>query len=254
MKITTFNLRVATHYDGMNYFFHRVGTILRKIEAELPDVIGFQECAPDMFDFLSAHLNGYQLVGCGRGEQYDGEHNPVAFRTDKYELIGLSTEWLSPTPQIPGSRYPEQSDCPRIVTCLTLLDRTTAKPFYVWNTHLDHISDLARVLGARQVCRLLKDQLEKRDLPVALLGDFNAEPDSEPLKVFLEESGLGLIDRTAGIPCTFHAFGQRDWQHIDYILTRGFDMEGAPELWTDEDSGLYLSDHYPITVFLNREK
>ena len=107
MKIVTFNIRCALSGDGINSFYHRAGSVLEKIDREKPDVIGFQEVRPEIFDFLRKYLTDYMLVGCGRGADYEGEHNPVAFRKDKFELIGLETEWLSPTPFVPGSRYDE---------------------------------------------------------------------------------------------------------------------------------------------------
>lgn len=252
MKFVTYNLRLDTPHDGINSFFHRAGEILRKIEREKPDVIGFQECLPHMKEFLARHLTDYTVVGCGRGAHYDGEHNPVAFLKDKFELIGLDTEWLSPTPQVPGSRYPEQSDCPRVVTRVTLLPYGTDEPFYVFNTHLDHVSDEARVLGAKRVCSVMRELLEKREMPLVLMGDFNAEPDTPPLRAFLEDEFLHLTDATPGIPCTFHDYGRRNWQQIDYILQRGWRQAGGSVLWTDEDNGLYLSDHYPVAVELTR--
>jgi endonuclease/exonuclease/phosphatase family metal-dependent hydrolase len=159
MKIVTFNIRYDTPRDGINAFPHRAGMILRKLEAERPDVVSFQECRLHVFAFLKRHLPDYEIVGCGRGEDYGDEHNPVAFRRDRFELIGLETEWLSPTPDVPGSRYEEQSDCPRIVTRATILPLGTGTPFYVFNTHLDHMSEKARVLGAERAIYLMRERL-----------------------------------------------------------------------------------------------
>ena len=43
MKIVTFNLRCDNNGDGENRWQFRKGIVLDKIEAEAPDVIGFQE-------------------------------------------------------------------------------------------------------------------------------------------------------------------------------------------------------------------
>ena len=116
MKIVTFNLRCDNNHDAENRWQFRKGIVLDRLEAEAPDVVGFQEVKPEMADFLRKHLNGYLCVGCGRGVVYDGENNMIAFRQDKYELMRLETFWLSETPDTPGSRYPNQSDCPRVCT------------------------------------------------------------------------------------------------------------------------------------------
>ena len=155
MKFVTFNLRTDTTHDGQNAFFFRAGWVLRKIDRELPDVIGFQEVRPHMLDFLRKHLPDYTFVGCGRGADFGDEHNPIAFLKERYELISLDTQWLSPTPRIPGSRFEDQSVCPRVVTHVTLRPWNSTRLFRVFNTHLDHVSDSARVLGAQAVCRVM---------------------------------------------------------------------------------------------------
>lgn len=253
MKIVTFNIRCALSGDGINSFYHRAGSILAKIDQEKPDVIGFQEVRPEIFDFLRKYLTDYTLVGCGRGADYEGEHNPVAFLKDKYELIGLETEWLSPTPYIPGSRYEEQSDCPRIVTRVTLRSFGSAKPFDVYNTHLDHVSDNARVLGAQAVCGIMSARREKWNLPMMLMGDMNAYPGSGPIRTFLSDERLRLTEHTVGVGATWHGYGRVNNERIDYIMSNGFVQKGGVELWTDETDGIYLSDHYPLAIELDME-
>jgi endonuclease/exonuclease/phosphatase family metal-dependent hydrolase len=253
MKFVTFNIRYDTPRDGINAFPHRVGMILQKIESERPDVVCFQECRPHVFDFMKRHLIDYELAGCGRGENYDDEHNPVAIRRDGFELIGLETEWLSPTPDAPGSRYAEQSDCPRIVTRATILPLRTAKPFYVFNTHLDHMSEGARVLGAGRVIALMRERLAKREMPLVLAGDFNAYPDSAAVRAFLTDDVLKLTDHTDGLLNSYHNYGRSAEPRIDYIMSRGFRAVSQLGVWNDERDGIYLSDHRPLSIELEME-
>jgi len=253
MKIVTFNIRCALSGDGINSFYHRAGSVLEKIDREKPDVIGFQEVRPEIFDFLRKYLTDYMLVGCGRGADYEGEHNPVAFRKDKFELIGLETEWLSPTPFVPGSRYDEQSDCPRIVTRVTLRKFGSAKPFDVFNTHLDHVSELARVLGAQAVCKIMAARKEKWNFPMMLMGDMNDYPSSGPIRTFLSDAELQLTEHTTGMGTTWHGYGKAHNERIDYIMSNGFTQRGEVEAWTDEEDGIWLSDHYPLAVELDME-
>ncbi len=253
MKFVTFNIRCAESGDGINSFFHRAGGILCKITREKPDVIGFQEVRPYQFEFLNRHLADYMVVGCGRGEDYEDEHNCVAFLRDRFELIGLETEWLSPTPFIPGSRYEEQSSCPRIVTRVTLREFGSPKPFDVFNTHLDHVSDTARVLGAQSVCRIMEERMKKWGFPMVLMGDFNAYPGSAPLRTFMENGKLALTDHTEGVENSYHGFGRTNDPRIDYIMSRGFRATGNIAAWKDETDGIYLSDHYPLAIELDME-
>lgn len=63
---------------------------------------------------------------------------------------------------------------PRICVWGKLEDSTDGKQFYIFNTHLDHISEEARLFASQLL--LHKASLIQEDLPVILLGDFNTEP------------------------------------------------------------------------------
>lgn len=254
MKFVTFNIRYENDQDGINCFVHRAGGILRKIEAEMPDVIGFQECLPSQFDFLRRHLADYSVVGCGRTADYAGEHSCIAFIREKYELIGLDTEWLSPTPFVPGSRFPDQYPHPRIVTCAVLRPYGSDTPFRVYNTHLDNASASARELGAQHIANLIGRHLKRQEMPLVLMGDFNDVPDSAPIRTLLGDRAIALTDHTSGIEYSFHDYGRGTRQKIDYIFSRGMKATGPARTWDDVDNGIYLSDHYPLTIELDLEK
>lgn len=252
MKLVTYNMRCDVLADGVNSFSKRRGFVIDKIMTEKPDVIGFQEIKPHMNEYLKENLRGYTLVGCGRGKDYHDEHNPVAFRNDKYELIALDVSWLSPTPYVPGSRFEEQSNCPRIITHAILRPLGDGEPFHVYNTHLDHVSGLARELGLKQLLEKIESDMKTHPFPFVLTGDFNANPsDPEMRFIMAEESGIDDVTHDIGI--TFHDWGRRDGGQIDYIFARGMKAESAPVKWTDELNGVYLSDHYPVEITLSRK-
>ena len=250
MKVVTFNLRCDSASDGVNAFAHRKGAILDKIEAEKPDILGFQECRPHMQAFLEAHLTDYLIFGRQRGGEWS-ESNPIAFRRERFALLGLETQWLSPTPFVPGSRYEIQSDCPRVFTHMFLENRASGAPIHVINTHLDHVSEAARLQGAKHLIRYMLGALADRPCPLLLMGDFNAFPDEACVSELLGNELLQLTDQTDGIPGTYHGYGTVRQPRIDYILTRDFARVSPARLWTDEVDGIYLSDHYPVEVQVN---
>jgi len=145
MKLVTFNIRCSWDKDGINNFLHRAGGIACVIKSEKPDVVCFQECTDQIYDLLKTFLPDYHIVFNQRNADLKGEGLATALRKDSAELLGLESFWLSPTPYLPGSRYEEQSLCPRICQCVTV--RCEDKIFRVYNVHLDHKSDLARRLG-----------------------------------------------------------------------------------------------------------
>ena len=249
MKIVTFNLRCDPEVDGVNAFAHRKGAILDRIEAEKPDILGFQECRPHMQAFLTAHLLDYGLFGRDRGGEWT-ESNPIAFRKDKFALTGMETQWLSPTPFVPGSRYEIQSDCPRIFTHMILQPLSGGSSIHVINTHLDHVSEEARLLGARHLIRYMLGILADRPYPLLLMGDFNAFPEEACIRELLGHEMLQLTDQTANIEHTFHGYGRVEQPRIDYILSRDFDRLLPARCWTEERNGVYLSDHYPVMAQL----
>jgi endonuclease/exonuclease/phosphatase family metal-dependent hydrolase len=241
----TFNLRITASGDGINCFPYRKERILACIREENPDLIGFQEAGDDARAFLREALTPeYTVLGCGRAKDYRGESCIVAFRTDLFEPIGLTTRFLSDTPTVPGSRYREsdQSTCPRLFVHLELSAKDS-QPFHFINTHLDHKGRGARALGMAQIL----SYAESLEGVVFLTGDMNARPDEECI---LHAKEWGLRDTTEGITHTFHGFGtvEKDCK-IDYIFTNG-GFEPARRVEDVPVDGVYISDHYPVVAMV----
>ena len=176
LKVMTFNLRTDSEIDGINRFFLRSDRVLEAIRNENPDLIGFQEAAGSMREFLYKNLNDYTIVGCGSNSQFQREGNPIAFKKGKFELIGFETAWLSDTPEIPGSSFGgDQSKYPRCyhLARIRVLERDMTVVYI--NTHTDHLGQNAREKASRLLLEILKK--EKRN-PLILSGDLNASPDS----------------------------------------------------------------------------
>lgn len=241
MKIVTFNLRMEHPADGPHRFTARRETIVSRIRREAPDILGFQEALPEMYAYLEAQLPEYAFVGHGRSRDYLDEANPIAFRRSRFALKRYATRWLSPTPEIPGSRFGgDQSICPRVFVTAELYDRKTDQVLRVVNTHLDHEGPIARKGGLELIARELGE-----DVPTVLMGDFNCSPGDpalEPLRGRME-------DMSADIPLTFHAFqGWYNWKQdkIDYIFVTGHFRKDSCGIWADGPDGVCLSDHYPV--------
>ena len=251
IKIVTFNLRCAYTEDGMNSFIHRAGMIFDKINEEKPDIICAQEAVPAHVKFFKKNLSDYITIYNGRTASFGGEGLALIIKKDRLNLLSLDFFWLSETPYVPGSRLEEQSSCPRICQAALFQINGTKSLFYVYNNHLDHKSDSARILGIKQVLEKVKTDRQRYELPLFILGDFNADPDSETIRYCNEYKDIDLVNLTADIGVTFHGFGQpHKYQSIDYIYT---DYASAPRVtsvtkWDDEINGIFLSDHYPIAA------
>ena len=84
-----------------------------------PDILGFQEVLHGQLGDLAALLGeGYGYVGVGRDDGKEaGEYAPVFWRKKVFELVRWKTVWLSPEPDVPGSKgwdavSAERSICP----------------------------------------------------------------------------------------------------------------------------------------------
>ena len=246
MKLVTYNIRYDCGQDGINNFSCRKSFILETIAREKPDVIGFQEVLPHVALWLKENLKDYYVVGCPRETDLTGEQVCIAFRPDKFNLMKMDTFWLSPTPYVPGSRYPEQSICPRTCTEVVLQELSGGKIFRMLNTHLDHEGSLARVLGAKQILEAMDNAQFFPDAPIVLVGDMNAEPDSPEMELIASR----MENLTKGIGITYHGFMGPNQCCIDYIFLSGAISGSDVRKWMDSRDGVFLSDHFPVSAEL----
>jgi endonuclease/exonuclease/phosphatase (EEP) superfamily protein YafD len=125
--------------------------------------------------------------------------------------------------------------------------------FIVMNAHYDHIGAVARANASQLILRIM-DEIG-RTLPVILLGDFNAEPGTEPITTLLEElsdayDAPGV--RRSGPAGTFNGFEDREAYdaRIDYVF-HSRDLVPLTHLVFDRRiEGLFPSDHFPVIVDL----
>lgn len=277
LKAMSFNVRYANPGDGVNAWEHRRDLVVALIREQRPDVLGLQEPLAEQLRDLLAALPEYDAVGVGRDDGAEkGEYSPILFRRDRLALVSARTFWLSPTPEVPGSRG-WGANLPRICTTALLAVRGEQRAIRVYNTHLDHQSAPARAQSAHLIARAIADD-RAPGVPVLLTGDFNCG-ERDGVIGFLtgrEESsapGLAggppsprLLDtyrvlstQTLGTG-TYHAFrGSQTGDRIDFIFAdRSLGVLESAILPTPPASaeGPYPSDHYPITatVSLNGPK
>ena len=246
VRVMSFNLRMQVENDGVNSFRNRKDRIAAMLEAEKPDIIGFQEVTDEMRLWLRGTLTDYSVLGSGRDSDYGGESSCIALRNDRAEAIAMEPFWLSPTPDVPGSRYTEdQSQCPRMTLAVKVRCKGVKKPFYVLNTHTDHVGERARYCAMEQNIEYIAAHAEK----FVFTGDMNATPDAKEIRIVEERlGGRGCKDVTAALGGTFHDFGRRAEKcKIDYIFTDG---ERVCSYLVDDagEGGLYYSDHHAVVA------
>ena len=249
MKIVTFNLRFDTPDDGPFSFSNRKEEVIRRLREEMPDVVGFQEMRDPMQEYMEENLPEYVFLGHGRTVDFGGEHCPIAYRKDKFKLRAFECFWLSDTPTVPGSKFKVQGSHPRVCNMICLYDIEAKKSIRVLNAHFDN----ATPEGRRDALALLLKKSDEYNavekMPLFIMGDFNAEPDSPEFAQMVERTDYR--DMTTEFPVTYHDyFGYHNapTEKIDYIFIN--DMVNPLEcvIWESPEGHICLSDHYPISL------
>jgi endonuclease/exonuclease/phosphatase family metal-dependent hydrolase len=253
MKIVTFNIRCDCKVDQENNFEFRKPLILQKITLEKPEIICFQEVMSHVATWLNDELKDYTIIGCGRDENLDGEQVSIAFRKDSFLLVAADHFWHSDTPLVPGSRFLEQSIFPRLCTQCYLVEHNSKKVIRVVNTHLDHISSQARVKELELIMNIINPISMYNETITVFAGDLNATPSSQEMKVLNQYPDFKCLTENIGI--TYHGYfkdeqvlNSDETEQIDYIYARGNLDLISVEKWSDVQDGVYLSDHYPVSV------
>lgn len=245
----TFNIRgiYSADQDGEQCFNNRLPLIVEKINSEKPDIICFQEVMPEQKKALALNLPEYRFYGHGRCDDLYGEGVYVASRGNRFWVLECRNFWLSPTPMTAGSRFTEdQSLWPRICTVVMLEEVVSGIRFRIYNTHTDHEGAIARKKGTKLILEQIKKDNSFLPMPFFVQGDLNAEPCAEEIRMLYD---FGLRDLAEKSGCTFHNFGDTNaLRKIDYIFAGDGITVCDLNVWKDHKDGIYLSDHYPISI------
>ena len=147
-KVMTFNIRLNTPVDGPNQWPHRKTFAASMIRFHHADITGLQEAMKDQVDDLTALLPEYDWFGIGRDDGKEaGEFMAIFYRKDRFEVLEQSTFWLSETPETVSKGW--DAMCFRVVTWGKFKDKVTGKIFFLFNTHFDHVCEIARRESAK---------------------------------------------------------------------------------------------------------
>ena len=254
LKIISFNIRYNAwdDHDGDNRWTNRRDAVVRMVQQEHPAAMGLQEALVDQLRYLDSCLSQYRRIGVGRDDGREaGEFMAIYYDTTRLVLLYDTTRWLSTTPEVP-SKY-EGAGCFRTVTVARFRDQQSGKEFTYLNTHLDHVSNDARVRGAQVIADIVANGLQ--DMPVIVGGDMNCSADSSEYSPFAFFRRVGLQDArtltdSSSHSITYNAFGQSEGSIIDHFFVRNVQVLRFSTL--DGDYGVpYISDHYPIELTLS---
>ena len=258
LKIMSYNLRLDTASDKENQWSNRKEYLTDQVKFYNPDFMGVQEALPNQMEYIDQVLTSHKFIGKGRDDgNSKGEHSAIFYNADKFKLLQENTFWLSETPSTPSKAW--DAAYPRVCTYGLFQNKTTKKKMWIFNTHFDHVGDIARAESSKLILAKIKE-INKDNLPVVLTGDFNLESETLPLKLIKEELDdaqkvcTGIVFGPEGTFNNFE-FNKPVTLRIDYIFINRNKMEVMKfATLSDSKNCRYPSDHFPIYAEINFKK
>ncbi len=250
IKAMSFNIRLDAASDGENRWDlrkNRVADLMQYYEA---DFIGAQEVLHHQLTYLDSSLVNYSFIGVGRDDGKTlGEYSCIFYNQEKFIPIKQSTFWLAP--QSDSVCMGWDAVCNRVCTYGLFKNKKTNQVVWVFNTHFDHVGKIARIESAKLILQKIKELNVKND-PVILLGDFNLRPTEEPIQKITSEMNNARVHSKMvyGNVDTWNGFKFKEKPNggIDYIFVNKHKKIVVEKFATITDSYdlKYPSDHFPV--------
>ncbi len=253
IKVITYNIRLDVASDGVNQWGKRTGSIKELLTKCNTDVLGIQEGLFNQMTDLQNMLPDYFYVGVGRDDgDKKGEFSAIFFRKSQFELVSSNTFWLSPTPEIPGSKGWDAA-ITRICSYAQVKVKSSGKSLFVFNTHFDHIGEKARKESAKLIVQKVAEIA--KDGAVILTGDFNSDPSTKAFKTIIKNKFHPMKDsfvKSDKPDCTFTGFGVSSGvcKHIDFIFYDKLFEQISYQIIQNNNGTYYPSDHQPVESVL----
>lgn len=254
LKLMTYNIRLDLAADQENAWPNRKEYWASQMQFYEPDIFGIQEALPQQVLDIEVLLPQYNHIGIGRDGMDKGESSNIFFKKDRFKVLQEHTFWLSDTPDKVSKGWDAALN--RVCTYALFKDSKTKKTFWVFNTHFDHLGELARNNSVTLILSKIKE-LNTQNYSVFLMGDFNSEPTEQrmiDLGKEMNDSRSISEAKPFGPSGSFNAFKHNEavTKLIDYIFlskTNAFKVKKYAVL-SDSKELKYPSDHLPVFIEL----
>ena len=271
VRVMSFNIRYGTANDGENHWKNRTEMVFDVLRNHRPDVVGLQEALGFQIKQIRKSVEGFGLIGVAREDgKNEGEYSAILYRLDRFKVDESGTFWFSDTPEVPGSSHWGNA-CVRICSWARFVEKKSGGAFYLFNLHLDHVSQPSREKSAVLLTRRLLGR--KHADPFIVTGDFNAG-ENNPVVLYLK--GKAALGKSNGdrfknpVPMvdtfrvlhpdakdvgTFNGFkGGRKGDKIDFVFTMPGVKVPEAKIVYDSVAGKFPSDHFPVWATLRFRK
>jgi endonuclease/exonuclease/phosphatase family metal-dependent hydrolase len=258
LKVISYNLRFDNPADGENRWDLRKDFLCGQLQFYSPDFFGTQEGKLHQLKYIDSTMSDYSYIGIGRDSSpTGGEYSALFYNTGKFKVVKQSTFWLSETPEKVSKGWDAMLE--RICTYGLFEDLKTKQRFYVFNTHFDHVGEVARTNSAKLLIDKI-NTINTEKVPVILTGDFNCEMKSEAYKFLsssMNDSKIISEAQPFGPSGTFNnfEFHKPVTLLIDYIFTSKGNISVIKYgVLSDSKDCRYPSDHLPVYAELLLKK
>lgn len=253
-NIMTYNIRYATDNDLENSWENRKEAMATLLSHYQPELFGIQEGLHHQLEYLKANLPNYSYIGIGRDDgKALGEYCAIFFDTTVYSVDSSNTFWLSETPEKVSLGW--GANYHRVCTYGLFTHKESGREILIMNTHFDHQSELAREQSAKLILQKI-EQINNKHLPVVLMGDFNATPETLPISIIQSKMNDAFeISKTPhyGPTGSFSGFDPDKIidNRIDYVFVKDFKVNSIVHIDDRRNDNYFVSDHLPVLVELN---
>jgi endonuclease/exonuclease/phosphatase family metal-dependent hydrolase len=254
IKIMTFNVKTAkTLGFAFGNWSSRRPLVFNVIQDHAPDVFGLQEPVRNQLEDFKGAFPQYDWYSAGGADGKDkGQQCPVFWRKDKFTLLDSGTFWFSESPDKPGTKSWGHI-VPRFCSWVKLSEKGRSTCFYIYNTHLDSVSQNSR----EKSVRLLTKEISERNssAPFIIMGDFNMKLVNSAMEFLMEESPenqFPVVDAWLAVhpdkpdtsTCNFGSWATGpQLDHIELGLNaRPLEVQ----IDNRKVDGKYPSDHFPV--------
>nr|WP_297783652.1 endonuclease/exonuclease/phosphatase family protein [uncultured Allomuricauda sp.] len=249
IDIITYNIRYDNPDDAPNNWDNRKEFLISQLNFYGPDVFGIQEGLIHQVKEIDNGLEEYDYFGVGRdyGDER-GEHTAIFYNTKRLTLMEQSTFWLSTTPEKPSKGW--DAALPRTCTYGVFENKSDGEKFIVFNTHFDHVGVKAREESSKLILEKI-NELNTKNYPVVVTGDFNLESNSPGVQVILTkmaDTHIAAGENAFGPDGTFNdfEFNRPVERRIDYIFVSDAFEVIKSAILSDSKDTQYPSDHFPV--------
>jgi endonuclease/exonuclease/phosphatase family metal-dependent hydrolase len=252
VKLMSYNIRYDITTSNASPWTERHAAIASQIKRFDADIVGMQEVLDHQRTQLLADLPGFASIGVGRDDgQKAGEYSPIFYKEERFRLLNSGTFWLSPTPDVPSKGWDAALN--RICTYAQLFDLESKESFWVFNTHFDHVGEVARMKSSELILQKMQEVTNGTRQAVIFCGDLNLNDDHSTITFLQSQMKDALLNSKqvkSDMNKTFNNFDLENeaTKRIDYIFTNKKVTVLTFETIVERFGVSYPSDHFPIFV------